>query len=73
MSKEKLDTYTISNDNIEKNIERKYVYNQIENGEVVTKNILFSSLYLFASSDIADKYISFIFSITFSFFTANID
>lgn len=37
--KEKLDTYTISNDNIEKNIERKYVYNQIENGEVVTKKL----------------------------------
>lgn len=37
--KEKLDTYTISNDNIDKNIERKYVYNQIENGEVITKKL----------------------------------
>lgn len=37
--KEQLDTYTISDDNIDKNIERKYLYNQIENGTIVTKKL----------------------------------
>jgi len=37
--KECLDTYTITGENIDKNIERKYIYNQIENGEIVTKKL----------------------------------
>lgn len=37
--KESLDTYTIIGDDIDKNIERKYIYNTIENGELVTKRL----------------------------------